>query len=541
MQGSQRPDQRLWRKRLLPAIGLAALTLLGGCLPGMGWGDDSDRASLTDDRDGAPALNRSYKTNFLSFQSPSTAGPRPVPTLMPDSGPSLFAFSTFEARRPAPSDASLALALSTADAYEPRPVGAAEALRNFYAALTQLNFGKRSGAAKIVHLGGDDIVIDRFAGALREHLTSRFGNAGRGLMLPGLYPVRGVKIDRRGAWALAAAAGTAPGPFGISGVRVTSSSSDAWLRFTSAEVAFDWVEASFMTGPRQGTVSISVDGEAKLVPTRAPNIGQTSIRIMAKAREVTIRPRGDGDVTMLSLTTGTQTPGIVYSNVGVPGATAMTLGKWTRDFVTNDLRKLDPDLVILSFGKKEGFDDDLDMRDYEARLRLTVDRIRSAVPGASLLLIGPPDAARLPVFASSGGAQVCRALNPQEIAGYTRLLARSDERLGRWHAPPRLEAVRSAIRRTAAAHGAFYWDWAKYMGGHCSIHAWTTVKPPLAAPDHLTLTEAGNARSARALFAELMAGFDVYQRVAAAKPVVVPKAAALKSAAPPKRAGRKRQ
>jgi len=541
MQGSQRPDRRFWWKRLLPALGLAALPLLGGCLPGMGWGDDTGRAPLAEDNDGSPALNRSYKTNFLSFQSPSSAGSHPAPTLMPDSGPSLFAFSTFEARRPSPSDASLALALNTTEAYEPQAITAAEALQNFYGALTQLNAGKRSGAAKIVHLGGDEIVDDRFAGALREHLTSRFGNAGRGLMLPGLYPVRGMKIDRGGAWSLASAASSASGPFGLSGVRVTSAASDAWLRFTSAETAFDWVEASFMTGPQQGTVAISVDGEMKLVPTRAPNVSQTSIRIMAKAREVTIRPRGDGEVTMLSLTTGTQTPGIVYSNAGVPGATAMTLGKWSRDFAANDLKKLDPDLVILSFGKKEGFDDDLDIRDYEARLRLTVEQIKSAVPGASLLLIGPPDAARLPTFSGSGGAQVCRALNPQEIAGYTRLLGRSNERLGRWHAPPRLEAVRSAIRRTAAASGAFYWDWAKYMGGHCSIHAWTTVNPPLAAPDHFTLTEAGNLRSARALFAELMAGFDGYQRLAAAKAAPAPQAATLVIAAPPKAAAKKRR
>ena len=80
---------------------------------------------------------------------------------------------------------------------------------------------------------------------------------------------------------------------------------------------------------------------------------------------------------------------------------------------------------------------------------------------------------------------------------------RSDERLARWHAPPRLEAVRLALKRQAGESGAFFWDWAKYMGGPCSIHAWTSLKPPLAAPDHVTLTEAGEERSARALFAEL--------------------------------------
>jgi hypothetical protein len=55
------------------------------------------------------------------------------------------------------------------------------------------------------------------------------------------------------------------------------------------------------------------------------------------------------------------------------------------------------------------------------------------------------------------------------------------------------------------------------MGGPCSIHAWGSFTPPLAAPDHTTLTEAGDDRSARALFAELTAGYDAYQRGLQAK------------------------
>jgi hypothetical protein len=39
----------------------------------------------------------------------------------------------------------------------------------------------------------------------------------------------------------------------------------------------------------------------------------------------------------------------------------------------------------------------------------------------------------------------------------------------------------------------------------------------MAAQDHETLTEAGNERSARGLFAEIMAGYDSYQRALAAK------------------------
>ncbi len=274
---------------------------------------------------------------------------------------------------------------------------------------------------------------------------------------------------------------------------------------------------TFVTGPGFGTALVGLDGDMKAVPTQSPRTSETSIRLSSKAREILIKSKGDGPISVLSVATGTNNPGIVYSNLGQPGATAWTPEKWTPDFAANDLRKLNPDLILIEYGTREGFDDELDERQYETRLGLVVDRIKQKAPQASVLIVGPPDAARLPGFAGSAGAQACRALNLQESAIYSRMVERADERLARWHSPPKLDAVRAAQRRVAAATGSFYWDWAKYMGGPCSIHAWASTTPPLAEADHITLTEAGDDRSARALFAELMAGYDAYQRALQAK------------------------
>jgi hypothetical protein len=504
-----------WRTRFAYILVLGALPLLGGCLPGLQWGGDEgdDRSSLAESSESAPALDRSNKTSFFSLKMPSFGSSS-------DDRPSTAsaAFSTVaivEARKSFQPDGFVTS--TEAPVFEPVPLPAAQALASAYSALAALQTGKLSRPLSIVHLDGDRITDDRFAGPLREHLIGRFGNAGRGLMQPGIYPIRGMRIDRGGKWSLESAAGEAQGPFGVSGARVTSLESDAWLRFTATEGPFQWVDATFMTGPYQGTAAVTVDGEVKLVPTKSASTSQTSIRISAKGREITIRPRGDGAITLLSVASGTGAPGVLYSNAGLPGATASSMDKWDAGFVANDLRKLNPDLILIGYGTKEGFADDLDVRQYEERLRDAIRKIKTSAPQASILIVGPPDAARLPSFAGSSGAQVCRALNPQEAAAYSQMLRRGDERLARWHAPPRLEAVRAAMRRVAAASGAYYWDWAKSMGGPCSIHAWTTSKPPLAALDHTTLTEAGEDKGARALFTELMAGFDAYQRAQLAK------------------------
>jgi hypothetical protein len=530
---------------LRPALCIFALLLLpalSGCLPGFRSHDDEDSASFSGETPAtSSAVNRSYKSNFLSLQSLSLGnGQKPqLSQLSPESGSGFFsAFSTVAARHPGPlgTPGSLAAAPQSPAAFEPAVLPAAESLRHFYEALTALSSGRRREVT-ILHFGDDHIVDDRFAGELREHFSSRYGSAGRGLMT-GLFPLRGMKVDRGGQWKLASSAAGAPGTYGITGVRISAKASDAWLRFTSAQGPFDWVELTFATGPTQGTAIVAIDGDAKSVPAANPISNQTTIRAAVKGRELVIRPRGDGEITVLSVATGTNTSGLRYANLGLPGATAATPGKWNAQFAASDLQRLNPDLIILGFGSHEGFEDKLDAAQYEIRLRLLIDQLRAWAPQASLLIIGPPDAARLPAFAGSAGAQACRSLNPQEIATYDRLLSREDERIARWHAPPRLDMVRAALRRSAATGGAYYWDWAKFMGGPCSIHAWTTAKPPLAAPDHVTLTEAGAARSARALFTDIMTGFDAYQRALQAKAQAVVAHAA--SASPAKKTRKKR-
>ncbi len=520
MQGSQSRYREFWRSMQRAArarmLFLLLLPLLPGCLPGFGWGEDDVGDTVQPNgTQGAPALNRSYKSNFLSLQMPALGAANLQSQLMPDVGPSIFtAFSTVEERKPTLSGAPsrFATGVEANAAFEPALLPPAKSLASFYSALAALASGRRTQPVTILHFGDDRIAYDRFAGPLRERLIGRFGSAGRGVMMPALYPVRGMQAEHGGNWTLASAAAGAQGPFGITGARMNSASSDAWLRFTAAQGSFDWAEVTFATGPGSGTALVSVDGNTKSVLTYANATSETAIRISARSREILVKPRGDGPVSVLSVATGTNTPGIAYSNLGLPEATVSALGKWTEDLAANDLRKLNPELILLQYGTREGFDDQLDVNQYENLLRLVIGLIKEWAPQASILLVGPPDAARLPAFAGSSAAQVCRALNSQEDADYGRLTGRADERLARWHAPPRLDAVRSAQRRAAAATGADYWDWAKYMGGPGSNQAWASFSPPLAAPDHVTLTEAGDDRSARALFAELMAGYDAYQR-----------------------------
>ncbi|NJM33702.1 MAG: hypothetical protein HC850_02210 [Rhodomicrobium sp.] len=391
------------------------------------------------------------------------------------------------------------------------------ALARFFSSLAKLEKGTAQ-TVTILHLGDSHIAADRFSGGLRDQFQSRFGDAGRGMLTPGLYLARGVKFDRGGEWQAAICLGSAPGPYGVTGAKLTAQSKDAWLRMTAQDQPFAWTELTLDSGPQAGTVVLSLDGEMKQAPMRAATQSWRNIRLERPARELLIRPKGDGPVTIHSISIGTDKPGVRYVNLGLPGATAQTPLSWDRNYIAGDLKRIEPDLIILSYGTEESLNDNLDLNAYESKASAAIAKLRQAAPDASLMIVGPPDIAIMPKFAAGSGkaSDVCRALSPAERGNYARRIKKRDPRLARWHPPYNLDAVRATLRRLAAAHNALFWDWSKLMGGACGIHAWVHSKPPLAANDHIHLTEEGSKRSARLLFRELMTAYDAASRTAAA-------------------------
>jgi hypothetical protein len=391
------------------------------------------------------------------------------------------------------------------------PVSIEGSLSNFYSALKALEGRKRTKPVTIVHLGDAFVAGDQFTGDLRTQLQARFGRAGRGLMQPAIYPAQGIKFDRGGQWRAVSSVET-EGFFGISGVKIVTSAPDAWLRLTATDVMFDWAEVTLETGPSLGTAIISAGPEQRTVTTASPKQELITVALPVTGRELKVTAKGDGEIRVHSWAAGNNKPGINYVNLGVAKASALTPARWNQAALEADMRRLAPSLIILSFGTSEGFDDRLNIPAYEQRVMQVVDRLKKAAPEASIIVTGPPDGARMPAFASAigGGTDTCRPLTGQEIASYDKWMHKSDMRLARWFAPPKLQEARASLRRVAANSNAYFWDWSRLMGGACGIHAWVHSEPPLASADHVQLTTEGARRSARTFFTEMMAGYAGY-------------------------------
>ncbi len=479
------------KRRPKQVASVAVATLLSlfapGCLPD---GDYGNARSMD-----APVSNKAAKTDRLVASStPVSQDVRVettasvIPTSAPDSGANLPA--------PAP------------------PASAGEALGHFFEALAALDRGDRQEPVTILHLGDQHIAADRITSELRAQFQARFGDAGRGLMAPGVFRVAGAQITRQGNWRVASSAAGAPGPFGSTGVRLTGRDG-ARLQLTMPEAPFDWAEITFATGPETGKAYVAVDSKGDVISTRTEAETWQRIKINASGQTLAVRAEGSAPVRLLSWRVVRKNAGVRYVSLGVPGATVRTTRAWTPPFFKADLEHLSPDLIILGYGTNSAFDDRLDPNEYLQATEDFIGKLRAAAPGSSILVIGPPDVGQLPAYAANESTDACRPLGGEERADYTALLNAENPRLARWHPPLKLRAVRRALRVAASRAGAYFWDWAEAMGGPCSIHAWVHATPPLAAQDHRNFTAEGARKSARTLFQTLMQAYERYRASAA--------------------------
>jgi len=169
---------------------------------------------------------------------------------------------------------------------------------------------------------------------------------------------------------------------------------------------------------------------------------------------------------------------ITLSSHGIVGATLTALT--ARDPLLEP-GEGEPALVIVAYGTNEGFDDLLDPVAYERLLVSQIARVRRAAPGASILLMGAPEAMR-----GNGGGHC------------------ADDPERRWAAPAMLSVVRDVQHRVAADEGVAFWDWRGRMGADCSAHALTLGDAPLMRGDHVHFTGPGGDWIGSLLFADLM-------------------------------------
>ncbi len=422
--------------------------------------------------------------------------------------------------------------------------------------------GRDGKPVHILQIGDSHTAGDAITGAWRDLLQARYGSGGRGVMPPGRpfvgYNPRGVSVDMSAGWTISSIFGpgsqTPRPPVGLSGFSITSQMSGARIGMTaSATETFNRFVICAMAQPGAGALVITIGGQ-----TERMDLGSFTARAECKEIRldtlqyaVSVATEG-GPVTITSWASFRDQGGVALSNVGVVGSQLVHFSRNDEGVIAEELRSLDPDLIVIAFGTNEGFAPRISPQEYEITLRTQIGRIRRMAGRVPILLLGAPDALTrrpellsnaptatpapclepvplpppsIPVAAPpqpSGIEDVLDALDDSAtlISGGSRIVTppavapvvTPPSRItpvgwsitARPLFPPAgLKMVRDVQRRVAHQLHVAFWDWESRMGGRCTAVSWVKLQPQRMRGDYVHFNTLGGQEIGSRLQADL--------------------------------------
>ena len=361
-----------------------------------------------------------------------------------------------------------------------------------------------------MQFGDSHTAADYQTGPIRRALQRRFGDGGRGFVSVGrpwkAYTQEGVQLNGMTGWSpergrFAKGKFVGDGCYGLLGVSIATSQRGA-RAYSDLTAQAGRIELAYLEAPRGGSLDLLVDGaRVQRIKTAGtePRSAYVSFEVAEGPHRLELSAVGDGTVRVFGVALDRPKVGLTLDALGVNGARAGDLLRLSEEHFTGELRHRDPSLVVLAYGTNES-SDDVPMEVYERQLVEVLGRVARAVPGASCLLLGPPDR-----------ATKHRVVVPSETPGGASSLQTV------WTTVPRLLEIADMERKVAAAAGCGFFSQLDAMGGPGTIAGWAVEAPPRAMLDRTHLSRQGYTELGEAFAGELLHAYDAY-RVAAPAP-----------------------
>ncbi|HXM42671.1 MAG TPA: SGNH/GDSL hydrolase family protein [Bryobacteraceae bacterium] len=351
----------------------------------------------------------------------------------------------------------------------------------FFERLYRLSIGDNP-TVHILHFGDSHTASDDWTGVLRDLFQNRFGNGGAGFSLAGI-PFKGYRrFDVRGgaskAWDPAGLrTGEGDGLFGLGGVSISTDRIGQTI-YLDADCAS--VELDYLQQPGGGRVALSDNGatvnESSTEGPLAP--GFLEYATTPGHHRFEVRTLEDAPVRLFGWVT--ENPqGITYESMGINGAEAGLIQRWDETMHAAYLKRRDPALIVLAYGTNEASDSKWSEAGYLEAFSGILQRLRRAVPAASILVLGPPDR-------------------------FTRVK-------GRWRPFEGVDRIVAAQREACRQNRCAYWNTRARMGAEGSMVNW--VMAGLAQGDYAHFTSQGYQRLANVLFQDIMRQYESYLKV----------------------------
>ena len=222
----------------------------------------------------------------------------------------------------------------------------------------------------------------------------------------------------------------------------------------------------YLLQPGGGQFEITIDDTTKSIVSTAgddPAPGYFLQQLTPGHHDITLRTMNFAPVRLFGWALD-NSKGVTFETLGINGAWANRILDTSEPIWASELAARAPALVILAYGTNEANSALWNPEQYRADLTEIIARIRRAAPGASILMVGPPD---------------CGKLKPL----------------------PHLSEVIDIQREIAGKQSVAFWDWRLHMGGARIVSDWMLAG--LGQGDNIHLTGEGYRLIGNLLFTQI--------------------------------------
>jgi lysophospholipase L1-like esterase len=324
------------------------------------------------------------------------------------------------------------------------------ALDAFYTSLANTKAGKPAAVTKILHYGDSVITSDYVSGTMRRKLQAEFGDAGHGFILIAnpweWYFHNDVAHGSGEGWSSSRINGptTKDGAYGTGGVTFTGTLG-AMAFFGTAERGTFGKRVSrfdvyYLETPNGGDVEAKIGTNVERFSTKGESKASRIKSIVVPDGEARLTLRvTSGSPRLFGVALERDTPGVVYDALGANGARAEMLVGVNAGHYAEQMALRKPALIVLQYGTNESEAPGL-AQNYEKTLTAVVTMMKTAAPGASILIASPLDRAEN----AEGGVRT----------------------------KPIIKKLVAAQRNVAKETGVAFWNTFEAMGGEGSMAKW---------------------------------------------------------------------
>lgn len=337
---------------------------------------------------------------------------------------------------------------------------------------------------RVLYYGDSQIEEDRITSTLRTGLQQRFGGSGPGLLPLGrnYFTLRSGQTStvQLARFAVYGEGGRrSGGAYGVMGQLFRlDTSMVAWLSSSKGkgQPASPFSRLSLFAG-NLSSLKIRTKGKSGILSGIYGNdMGRICLNLPDSTVSLSLYLGGNADIYGVCLD---DSVGVSVDNVPMRGSSGTVFTRMSGRQISEYAAWGNVRLIVLQYGINIiPYASRKVISDYKAAMAAQISRLRTLVPGAAILLVGPSDMSNM-------------------IAG-------------RMQTYPLLPALVDSLRDAALESGAAFWDLYSAMGGENSMASWTAATPPLAGSDYTHFTRLGASEVGDMLLRNLMVCYDYY-------------------------------